>query len=315
MLQQNPNAVKLAPILAEYLYTNKRLDLPGIGSFRIETPEIPDTEERRQAQPVSITFQSDPSIKEAPDLVSFIASRSGKMKALAASDLESHLEIVQQFLNIGKPFLMEGIGSLSKLRSGQYEFSQGDITTDKIKDLTAKESNSISSEESFTDFAKTSSAPKIRPGKLLPVFLIIAGIAIAIWVGYKMYQKRVSKNIDNSTASSETTKEETVPVKMDSLQLIKTTDTIKKADTVALQKPMAATGTYKFVVEEANKERALLRYNSLTSWGLPLQMETADSVNFKLFFRLPSSVSDTAKTMDSLRILYTPAWSRSYVEK
>ena len=78
---------------------------------------------------------------------------------------------------------------------------------------------------------------------------------------------------------------------------------------------MAIAGTYKFVVEEADKERALLRYNSLKSWGLQIQMGTHDSVNFKLFFILPSSVVDTAKTMDSLRILYTPVWSKSYVEK
>jgi nucleoid DNA-binding protein len=311
--QQNPITVKLAPLLAEYLYTNKQLDLPGIGTFRIESSDMPDTEDRKQAQPVSISFQSNPSTRETPELISFIASKAGKMKALAASDLESHLQIIQQFLNIGKPFLMEGIGSLSKLRSGQYEFTQGDITVDKIKEVATKELSSAV--ESLTDYAKTSSTPKTKPGKLLPLLLIVTGIAIAVWVGYRIYQKRVSRNNDDTTKVNETKKDETVPVITDSSQVIKITDTTKKTDTVIAQKPMAVAGTYRFVVEEATKERALLRYNSLKSWGLPLQMETHDSVNFKLFFILPSSVADTAKTMDSLRILYTPVWSKSYVEK
>lgn len=314
MRQQNPITVKLAPLLAEYLYTNKQLDLPGIGTFRIESTDMPDTEDRKQAQPISILFQSDPSVKEAPDLINFIASRSGKMKALAASDLESHLQIVHQFINIGKPFLMEGIGNLAKLRSGQYEFTQGNITADKLKDFASKELSSTEAEDSFTDYAKASSTSKMRSGKLLPLLLVIAGIAIAIWVGYRMYQKRISHNND-TTKVNEPQNEETVPVINDSSQVVKTTDTTKKADTVAIQKPMAIAGTYKFVVEEADKERALLRYNSLKSWGLQIQMETHDSVNFKLFFILPSSVVDTAKTMDSLRILYTPVWSKSYVEK
>lgn len=305
--------MKLAPLLAEYLYTNKQLDLPGIGTFRIESQDLPDPEDRKQPQTVPILFQSDPSVKETPDLINFIASRSGKMKALASSDLESHLQIVQQFLNIGKPFMMEGIGSLSKLRSGQYEFTQGNITSDKIKDIATKEVSSAA-EESFNDYAKISSTPKMRSGKLLALLLVIAGIAIAIWVGYRMYQKRISHN-DDTTKVNKPQNEETVPVITDSLQVVKTTDTTKKADTVAIQKPMAIAGTYKFVVEEADKERALLRYNSLKSWGLQIQMGTHDSVNFKLFFILPSSVVDTAKTMDSLRILYTPVWSKSYVEK
>lgn len=313
MRQQNPITVKLAPLLAEYLYTNKQLDLPGIGTFRIESQDLPDPEDRKQPQTVPILFQSDPSVKETPDLINFIASRSGKMKALASSDLESHLQIVQQFLNIGKPFMMEGIGSLSKLRSGQYEFTQGNITSDKIKDIATKEVSSAA-EESFNDYAKISSTPKMRSGKLLALLLVIAGIAIAIWVGYRMYQKRISHN-DDTTKVNKPQNEETVPVITDSLQVVKTTDTTKKADTVAIQKPMAIAGTYKFVVEEADKERALLRYNSLKSWGLQIQMGTHDSVNFKLFFILPSSVVDTAKTMDSLRILYTPVWSKSYVEK
>ena len=42
-------------------------------------------------------------------LVSVLMSnaQTGKIKALASADLESYLELAQQFLNIGKPYLLE----------------------------------------------------------------------------------------------------------------------------------------------------------------------------------------------------------------
>lgn len=301
--------MKLALLLAEYLYTNDHLDLPGIGSFHIETSKLSGTEESNLPLRITILFQNDPSIKDVPDLISFIANKTGKMKALAISDLDSHLQIAEQFLNIGKPFMLDGIGSLTKLRSGEYEFTQGNMTDEKIKEFGGLD------EESFTDFSKSSSKRKMRPGKMVPLLLLIAGIGIAVLLGYKIYQKRVEKKDDTAKNITETQKEETIPVRIDSSQTIKKTDTPQESENIAKQKPITLKDKYKFVVEEATKERALLRYNSLKSWGLQIQMETTDSVNFKLFFVLPSSASDTNKTMDSLRILYTPGWSKSYVEK
>lgn len=306
--------MKIASLLAEFLYTNNKLDLPGIGSFRIETPQISPTDESSLPLRITILFQNDPSIKEVPDLISFIASKTGKMKALAIADLGSHLLVADQFLNIGKPFLLEGIGTLAKLRSGQYEFTQGDTRSEELMDFSKKEVHT-SGEDSYSDFTKSSSYPKKIPRKLVPLLLVLAGIGIAVLAGYKIYQKRILKKKDITTKVTESQKEEAIPVNVDSSGSIQKKDTAKKMDELVIQKPVSSKGKYKFVVEEANKERALQRFNSLKSWGLPIQMETKDSINFKLFFVFNYLIVDTAKTMDSLRILYTPEWSKFYVEK
>ena len=126
--------MKLAPILAEYLYQNKRLELPGIGVFRLRQSIISGEDNNKQIEFTGespISFEANASLKESPELINFISSQTGKMKALAAADLDSHLVLAQQFINIGKPFLFEGIGSLTKTKSGQYEFFSWLITNEK----------------------------------------------------------------------------------------------------------------------------------------------------------------------------------------
>lgn len=85
--------MKLAHLLAEYLISDKQLHLPGIGSFRLMAGELKENEDRKSASPFNIAFQSDPSVKEDSDLISFIAAKTGKSKTLAASDLDSHWEL------------------------------------------------------------------------------------------------------------------------------------------------------------------------------------------------------------------------------
>ena len=130
--------MKLAPILAEYLYQNKKLELPGIGVFHLNQSNISEEDNEKHIRFTGespISFEADPSIKQSPDLINFISLQTGKMKALAAADLDSHLELAQQFINIGKPFLFEGIGSLVKIKSGRYEFVSGLVENEKIKEF------------------------------------------------------------------------------------------------------------------------------------------------------------------------------------
>lgn len=306
--------MKLAPLLAEYLFTNKQLSLPGVGTFQMEEPVPADPDDRKQQPLPKIAFLSDPSTKETTELVRFISEKTGKMKALAASDLNSFLEIMHQFLNLGEPFMIDGIGNLVKLHSGQYDFSQGKVVNEKIKDFTKPETGE-SFKESIPGYSKTSRSLKSGIRYLLPILLAIAGIVVAVWAGYKIYQKKASGNHTNTTQATDRKIDETVPYVEDRSTPDKKPDSIKKEEPVTIQKPAKQGTNYKFVIEEANKERALSRFTSLKSWGLPIQLETADSINFKLFFILNSTASDTSKTLDSLKNLYTPYWSKSYVER
>ncbi|MGB3155573.1 MAG: hypothetical protein WBB06_13290 [Chitinophagaceae bacterium] len=290
--------MKLAALLAQYLYTHKRLDLPGMGSFFIVPTDNTEPEPAKQEKPESIgpiTFESNPSIKKAPELEAYISSQTGKIKALAAADLDSHLEQALQFLNIGKPFLLEGIGSLNKLKSGQFSFTAGQAIPEMMKDnLSRENATTPSTEESLTDF-KTIFYPrkeKINWKKPVAFLLLLAGIAIAIWGGYKMYKKTSEKNNELPEAGLNDTTNKQVAVM----------DTIGKqtVDTASKKTTFIPAGNFKFVLETSNAQRAFDRFSRLKTFQWDVQMETSDSISYKIFMLLNAAPGDTSKILDSL---------------
>lgn len=266
--------LKLTSLLMEYLQANHQLDLPGIGTFK-------------KGESDDINFENDPSIKEAPGLIDFISSKTGKMKALVAADLDSHLSLALEFLNIGKPFLFEGIGSLSKLQGGGFAF-----VPEKQKDLTAKENNKISgTENSFTHYENVLTPIKEKSGwkKPVVVFLLLAGFGAAVWLGYLAYKKRTT----DITAS----------VNEDPAKVLHTEVSLLNKDSTVEQLNITNNDHGKFVLEIANERRAFERFDKLKSFGWDIKMETNDSLKYKLFLLLPLHQRDTSRVLDSLTSL------------
>ncbi|MDZ4793978.1 MAG: hypothetical protein SGI83_06840 [Bacteroidota bacterium] len=304
--------MKLAPLLAQYLYTHKRLDLPGFGTFLLDPSVILEPESNKQNKPAileGVSFENNPTIKETPGLIEYISLHTGKLKALAAADLDSHLGLALQFLNIGKPFLLEGIGNLVKVRSGEFTFTSGQVMPSTLKVQPVKEASPANlKEEAHTEFKSVfyTRKTKISWKKPLAASFIVAGLAFAIWGGYTVYKRTTAKN-NEAPAKEKEPQGETSLV----------TDTTSwPKDSLASSQPIAVNpaDNYKFIIETSAKERALSRYGKLKGFGLDVRMETMDSASFKLFFILPAAITDTARIVDSLGGLYTPAGSKAYIE-
>lgn len=302
--------MKITHLLAQYLYKNKRLDLHGLGSFLLDNSIIIESENNKQTKETGIegiTFENNTSTKEDSELIAFISKYTGKIKALAAADLNSHLELAKQFLNIGKPFLFEGIGSLTKIRSGEYSFEPGIILNEKLTEQKVKELNSTSTnEEPVSDYksALYKNTTKSNWKKPLVFTFVIVGIALAIWGGYTVYNKTSSKN--NTNKLPESTNDKTI--------ILEDTSTIKK-DSIHTPNNSTisdASGSTKFVLEIANKERAVERYNKLKTYLWDVRMETNDSLSYKLFLLFPVNAADTTKVLDSLTLLNG---RKVYIEK
>jgi len=276
--------LKISPLLAQFLVNNQQLSLSGLGRFILK-----DSGE--------INFQHDASVREDAELVKFIAESTGKMKSLVASDLDSNLELARQFLNIGKPYLFEGIGTLSKNKFGTIEFVQGNYLQEKNKENTNDSRDKTSTtENSFTDYEEMFS-PK-KPGtpatkKIVTWLIVIAGLSLAVFGGYIVYTK--TKN-----------KKEPVVIKEDIQPIIPSDTLTKKADSIPpISKPVDSSGMYRFVIEKAARQRAFLRYNYLKENLIDVKMDTKDSILFNLYFLLPATPADTAKKRDSLQRLYS----------
>ena len=310
--------------MAQFLYSQKRLDVPGMGSFFLDPGIIidPDAAKNNKEPLTGVRFEYNPSLKDNPELTEFIARQTGKQKALASADLESYLLLGRQFLNIGKPFVLEGIGQLIKTQAGGLEFIPGIIHPEILRESTSRPVISETSHnETEADYRDLLSRKRHNGSWKKPVAfaLLVASIAVAIWGGYAIYKMTATDTGTPDTGGPvpveqnqpDSSKPETAnsPSVSDSSQALAQP---AAADTV----PAAAVpaGQYRFIVETASRERAFQRYQKLKSLPSDIRMETTDSLTFKLFYQLNVAAADTSRILDSLRNNYTPKWSRAYIE-
>ena len=80
------------PLYLHDISEKKQLNIAGIGTFLIDP----------QHSSGGISFEYKASVKDDIELISFISSQTGKMKALVLLDLMSYIELGLQFINIGK---------------------------------------------------------------------------------------------------------------------------------------------------------------------------------------------------------------------
>ena len=301
--------MKLPLLLTQFLYQNKKLNLPGIGSFTLDPSIIiPEDVDKNPHEIIQgVQYSNSPIYKADDDLVEFIKVHTGKMKSLAEADLESYLTLGIQLLNIGKPFYFDGIGAIIKNQDGKYEFTPGEyvsIQKDDPSEMEKKEKaekRKAVFEEKHDNYETQSNSS----GKFLVFAGVIIGLALIGWGGYTLYKKNTYQE---PAALINAITPDTVAAKTDTLKTDTNAANPVKKDSVQAQKPATVNNTFtgdsaifKYVIlQTQNKSRALKRYNQLLSFQLKIKMETKDSSFFKLYFKFPARIKDTLHIKDSL---------------
>lgn len=286
--------MKIPSLLAHYFYSNQRLELPGLGIFVLDLSAIQALQLSKQRSVVldGVSFESNVSLQESPDLIAFIGEKTGKMKALASADLDSHLQLALQFLNMGKPFSFEGIGILTKVKQGEFEFTPISVSTEKVKEAYAGEAVSSSAKEELASgYESFLSGPKINFEWKKPVIglMLLCGVGLTIWGGYVISQKNKKNRIH--AALQQTVGETIIP------------DTLQRADSSSVaQTAIPVESNYKYILEVAKSKRAFKRYKQLKDIRWKVQLETQDSIQYKLYMLLPS-IADTTRSIDSLTVM------------
>lgn len=294
-------------LLSQYLYQHKKLNLPGIGTFETDSSTMAWDENGKQKQAGSgITFKNATITKADDGLIEFITEQTGKMKPLAISDLESYLTLGKQFLYIGKPFYLEGIGTLQFAKAGNFDFIPGEYVTTKLEDPSLEKVDER--KRTTAEEERLSAGSNRQTGRLVLTWLIILlCLGLVAWGGYYFYtmnaRQKVSTVRDTGADSMQNTRVEPLPAE-NNVASVPT-----GGDTTTVRHPVANTSSdnniYKFIVESTtNKQRALTRYRKLKAYGNEIEMETADSVNFNLYFNLPATTADTLRLRDSLNKWY-----------
>ena len=290
--------MKLSVLFAKYLYQHKQLQLPGIGVFQLDPAvSIPDAADKNQVDiQQHIRYTQQQVLKPEDAFIDFIRAHTGKIRPLAESDLESYLEDGRNMLNIGKPFHLEGIGSLQKLKGGVYEFKPGEPLIERLETHEEKDNDQHRRNKTAYESRYNPSSQNSGFRKLLIAAGVLIGIAAVVWGGYSLYNKNAT---DDNVIERESVGQQPPVINVDSLERA-------RQDSINLAAVKAENdGKYRFVIETTNnKARALKRFSQLKSLGTSIQMETQDSILYKLYFHLQALPTDTIRIKDSLRTRY-----------
>lgn len=302
-MAKSDNTLKISLLFAKYLYQNRQLNLPGIGVFSIDpSVTIPDLTEKNSHEFLHhIKFSQKPVAKPDDAFIDFIRTNTGKIRPLAESDLESFISEGKILLNIGKPFHLEGIGSLQKNKSSTYDFYPGLPLTEKLDNfLMDKDPKPVASRQPYEQDYNPATSNSQTGKTIWIIFAILVGLTAIIWGGYTLY----NNNTDNEgSQSANSTAVEPASQLADTTQA-NTTDTATViAPAQQITAPTTAQ-TYKFIFRLGSRNYVINRFNDLKPSTPALNWDTKDSVVYRLFLSLPAAPSDTARIRDSLKSWY-----------
>lgn len=299
-MSQIQHILKIALLLARFFYQHRELNLPGIGSFFLDKAvSVPDVTDKNFREFLKyIQFSQKPVLKPDEVFIDFIRAQTGKIRPLAESDLESYLADGKLLLNIGKPFHIEGIGSLQKNKSGQYEFTPGEPMLERFESLQEEKDHEKHPRRkpTYDESQHRTTVHNTQRRVLLIGTLGVIALAIILWGGYSLYTKKAATSPATSVAVQDTAPVADTP---------KATTPPIDSNALAVSKPGIPPGHYKFIFETtAKKSRALYRYEYVKKLSPTIQLETTDSSLFNITVTLPGTPADTTWLKDSLNAWY-----------
>ena len=280
--------VKIEQVLVQQLYSNKKITLQGIGIFSLDSSvSLPADSDKGIVIPENaITFYYNPKVGEDEELINAIVKHTKKIYPLASADLDSFLMLGRQFLNIGKPFTIDGLGTLDKAQTGELIFIPGQFITPRIEAPKALKENETEEKSGlFPDYdseVKNNSSRTI----LIVAAILIVGLAVA---AYYFFNKKTDQDVVN----------EAQPLQSN-------TDSIAvKKDAVVTTLAASDGYTFKIVFEETtNKNAAQKTLGKYKEYGHKVIMYTTDSVTYKVAEPFTLPLSDTTHIKDSLNKYY-----------
>jgi nucleoid DNA-binding protein len=292
--------VKFDDLLAQYLYEKKSLQLQGIGTFELDKAvSLPNEQDKQIYYPIEgLTFIYNTKDVTNEDLVTFLVKKLGKIQPLVRSDLDSYLSNIKQFINIGKPYTIEGIGTLHKNNQGTYEFTPGNFLPVKEELSPKRESGEHSIHPSERKTKRKSGSGK----GLALTLLILASLAVLAGIGWGIYTFFLSEE----SAVTANTRDNVLPTTSEWDSASQQT----KSDTTLSLNPSDSV-SYKMIFETTP---SLSRVNSRTAFlrkeGMNVGVDTSmaeNVVKYRMYISVKSLPGDTSRIKDSLfRIFERP---------
>jgi hypothetical protein len=295
--------MKIEQLLTPFLIQNKNFSLEGIGNFYLVAEPIASKDDAQHLifPENSIEFKADKKANQDELLIRYITENTKKIKPLATSDLESFTMLSKQFLNLGKPLILEGIGSLTKNREGILEFTQANKIV-AHKETASEYDTKETGDRSFKKSNKEYNSNQPKKSNLLVLIIIILTAIIISFVVYYLFQKdKKDKQQNNTEVVLIEPQKDTTPIKKDSTVVVDSTLNLANAD--------SNTNARNFKIIVRNYNNLLQAQKGLYSlskfpFGKNLIMYTKDSVQFYLAVPIKANLNDTIKIKDSIKVLF-----------
>lgn len=282
-------------LIVQYLYSSKKVTLQDIGVFTISTDiNIPVDSEKDTVLPENaIEFIYDPKARVDEGLIQYIVENTRKIRPLATSDLESFIILNKQFLNIGKPLIIEGLGTLQKTQIGTYAFTQAITSHVMLKEPPKVVTEKIIEKISF---ATPQKEKNVNTSKF--ALFGILGLVLLSALGFAAYYFITKKETNEKNESN-------IAIEKNDTSSNNSPNKIKPSDTAIITKPIAIaivdTNSFYVVIKEYQELAiAQKRLEILRGYGNNLILSTKDSITYKMRMPFKLPLSDTLRIKDSL---------------
>jgi len=283
-------------LIRDYLYEHDAVSFEKVGTITLGSKPISADQ---PISPESISFQYNKRAETSAELSDFIAAKTGKNKTLVIADLESYVEMMRQFMNIGNPYEIEGVGILKLAKNGEYEFSPFDHTHKK------EETRHVKKQKERTDSPLTLKRTSNKNALMLFALVIVLGVLGVIgWGTYKLFIENKNQPVVSTNNAADSLVQTVAPPDTTATA---TADTTTKQDTLAVKSATGDSLEYKFIHETTTSAtRAYTRVNALKEWGHPSLLDSikGDSLtHYILYFKYKLSSADTTMMKDSIQKL------------
>ena len=287
--------MKIDQLIVQYLYQNKQVALQGIGIIKINSAVVLPVEADYILPANAFLFEYNLKTTEDIGLVDYIVQETKKIRPLASSDLDSYALLAKQFLNLGKPLYIDGVGTIQKNQLGNYEFIAGQFITPKISDIPKQEREKRDESVSF----ETEKAPNNRERNLM-IVLTAVGVLLVVLV---LYYFVVVENTSAPVLPKQVATLNSL-VKKDTIKKIITpTDTFVKkiADSSLTVVNAADPNSFSIVLKEyATESAAQKALTRLSNYGHHLQISKNTFGKYELAMPFKMPLADTLRIKDSL---------------
>jgi hypothetical protein len=277
---------------ASYLYEHQVISLPNIGEFHLDKPiDFLREDEKINFYPqAGIHFTYKRSAMIQTEFVQYIRSFfPAKPVSLVESDVKDYTLQIVDWLNIGKPYTIEGIGTLTKLQTGQIEFSFGVSKIENISSIVASIAHKESSFEGLV--VEPTKKNSINFKRLALILATVVIIGLVIW-GVSFY-------VNQSKQNDLVEKKDTI------IAPVNTTEIIAKPIT-----PITDTIRYKiYFLASKYKEKTdkLFAYWSKLEKVNRDELLVNDTMRYRLFIYKKTVPKDTAELKKKLAVYFKHA--------